>query len=423
MRLLLFFLLVAPAALAQQGWTWTELAPMPEPVANHAVEAGWCGDTLCVFSFAGIDTTKSYTGIHLDTYRYNTLTDAWSTLTDVPDTLGKIAAGASTIQGKIYVAGGYYVFANGSELSSDDLHVFDPETSSWLEDAAPMPTPIDDQVQTVYRDSLLVLATGWSDTGNVNDIQLFDVTTQTWQSASEPPSSTLYTAFGASGAIVGDTLYYLGGVSNTFSANSALRRGDINPEDATDIDWSFSGTSPTVDDTYRAACSTYQDQIVWFGGAGIAYNYDGLAYAGGDGVPPLDRILTYHPASDTWNEILGTPEAVMDLRGVAKVAENQWIICGGMHADQTVSDRTFLLTFDPANHIETIAAPMPWTWVRTEAGVSVSAEMPVEVTVLDVTGRLLHTERAQQVQWPAGTWPIGSFLRLEAAGRVEVVRL
>lgn len=33
----------------------------------------------------------------------------------------------------------------------------------------------------------------------------------------------------------------------------------------------------------------------------------------------------------------------MDLRGIAKLSNNQWIICGGMDSNQVVRARTFLL--------------------------------------------------------------------------------
>ena len=405
--LLLFF---GSFCHAQQGWTWTELPSMPEPVANHAVTEAMSNDTMCVYSFCGIDSSKVYSGIHQRAFKYNTVSQEWTVLAPVPDD-GKIAAGASVIQGKVYVAGGYYVFANGTEFSSDDLHVFDPQTDTWLADAPTIPTPIDDHVQTVYKDSLLMLVTGWSDTGNVNDVQLFDVTTSTWQAANAPPASTVYTAFGPSGAVIGEELFYLGGVSSSFSANSALRKGEINPLDATDISWSYEGQSPTVDDTYRSAATTYLDKIVWVGGAGIAYNFDGLAYSGGAGVPALDRILVYHPASDSWQEILGTPEAIMDLRGLAKVGENQWIVCGGMQGEQEVSDRAFLLTFDPSTSANEIPATLPWTVVRTETTLKVTCNEPCGFEVFEASGRLLlQASPSYSFQVDRTAYPLGSVI-------------
>ena len=99
---------------SQSTFTIEELPPMPEPVANNAVTSAYCGDTLCVYSFCGIDSTKTPQGIHLKAWRFNTVTELWSQLPDVPDDTGngKIAAGASTVGNKIYVIGGYYVEDN-----------------------------------------------------------------------------------------------------------------------------------------------------------------------------------------------------------------------------------------------------------------------------------------------------------------------
>tara|TARA_B110000046_G_scaffold179565_1_gene208960 strand:+ start:617 stop:829 length:213 start_codon:yes stop_codon:yes gene_type:complete len=37
----------------------------------------------------------------------------------------------------------------------------------------------------------------------------------------------------------------------------------------------------------------------------------------------------------------------MDLRGIAQISSNEWVICGGMEADQYVSNKTYLLPYDP----------------------------------------------------------------------------
>jgi hypothetical protein len=37
----------------------------------------------------------------------------------------------------------------------------------------------------------------------------------------------------------------------------------------------------------------------------------------------------------------------MDLRGIAQITPTSWIICGGMETGQTVTNRAFLLEFDP----------------------------------------------------------------------------
>ena len=80
----------------------TEMSPMPERVTNNAVVEGFVSGVPYVYSFAGLDSTKNYNGIHLRSFRYNTQTDVWESIAPLPDTLGKIATSANRIDDIIY---------------------------------------------------------------------------------------------------------------------------------------------------------------------------------------------------------------------------------------------------------------------------------------------------------------------------------
>ena len=114
-----------------------EIGVLPEPISNNAQCSGYLNGVSYIYSFGGIDSTKTSQGIHLRSYRYNTNTNVSDQLPDLPDTLGKIAAGASRIGDTIYIAGGYHVFPNGSELSSNKLHRFDIASNSFMADGPP----------------------------------------------------------------------------------------------------------------------------------------------------------------------------------------------------------------------------------------------------------------------------------------------
>ena len=344
--LLLFFPTIT---FSQTGWTWTELNSMPERISNNAVTQGVDGSgNINVYSFSGIDSTKLYSGINLKSYRYNVTTAIWDTIASLPDTEGKIAAGASTIKNKIYIIGGYHVNANGSEVSSAKVHVYDPINNAYLLDGADIPVAIDDHVQVVWRDSLIYVITGWSNNNNVPDVQIYDPANDNWLVGTATPNITQYKMFGASGVIIGDTIYYNGGVTSGFSFNatSYLRMGVIDPIDPTVITWSQLQDNPGGNG-YRMAATKYNNRCFWIGGAGTAYNYDGIAYNGSGGVEPHSRILTYQKYWNMWFEGLGSPYGIMDLRGIAQITPTSWIICGGMETGQTVTDRAFLLEFDP----------------------------------------------------------------------------
>lgn len=344
----LFCILFSSAQLfAQYSFTWLDLPPMPVRVSNNAVASAFDGNSTCVYSFGGIDSTKAYSGIHRKSFKYHVGTQHWQQIPDLPDTLGKIASAASVVKNKIYIIGGYHVFQNGNETSSNKVHIFNPLSNQFEADGANIPVPIDDHVQVVWRDSLIFVVTGWSNTGNVADVQIYNPALNTWTSGTPVPNSTLYKAFGASGVIIGDTIYYNGGVKtgSEFVATPFLRKGIINPFDPTQISW-FQETNNPGASEYRSAAASFQQHLFWIGGAGTAYNYDGIAYNGTGGVQALNRILAYDASTEQWTENNNQPVSVMDLRGIAQVSSNSWIIAGGMTTNQTVSNYVHLLRLE-----------------------------------------------------------------------------
>lgn len=342
--ILLFF----TQGFSQKMWTWEELAPMPEKTSNNAVVEGDVSGEKYVYSFGGIGETKSSSTIHNRSYRMKVSNNVWEQIPDLPGTPRKIAMGASYVKGKIYVMGGYSVSSKGAEKSYDSVHIYDPILNDFIKQGMPIPTPIDDHVQAVWRDSLIILVTGWSNTQNVPDVMLYDPTFDSWQIGTSVPSNTTYQSFGASGSIVGDTIYYHGGASmgGSFPAQSYLRKGVIDPLDPTNITWTQEEDSPG-EALYRSAAVNYQNRVMWIGGSPISYNYNGIAYNGTGGVEPTTRILSFFADEKKWEEYLYQDEELMDLRGIAQLSETTWVTCGGMLAGQTVTDKVFKLTFDP----------------------------------------------------------------------------
>ena len=332
---------------SQTAFTWTVLPFMPEPVSNNAVTSAYSGDTLCIYSFAGIDTSKSPNGIHNKSFKYNTISQQWTELPPLPDGLTRIAAGASTVSNKIYIIGGYHVFENFNEESLDFVHVFDPESNTFLPDAAPLPTRIDDHVQSVWRDSLIFVITGWSQNTNVANVQIFNPALNEWTSGTSVPNNNFYKAFGASGDFIGDTVYYNGGavIGGSFPGTAQLRIGVVNPENPSEITWSIGEENPGSKG-YRMGSISLGNKVFWIGGGGQTYNFDGIAYNGSEIVEPLERIMHYDPITFSWTLSEGTPYNVMDMRGVAKVSDSSFIICGGMTTGAKVSDATYLIEVD-----------------------------------------------------------------------------
>lgn len=332
----------SPLLLLAQAWTITPQAPLPERITNNAVVEGYVGTTPYIYSFGGLDSTKVYSGIHLRAYRYNTLTDIWDTLPPLPDTLGKIAISANRVKDKLYIIGGYHVFANGNERSSNKVHIFDPATNSYLPDGAPVPTPIDDQTQCVWRDSLIYVVTGWNNTGNTSRVQIYNPSSDTWSAGTPVPNNSIYKSFGSSGAIVGDTIYYFSGASMSgfFNIQFFFRKGVINPNNPTQITWTYFSWNNARG--YRTAAVSALGRVFWFGGSGVTYNYNGIAYNGTGGVSPNGQIITYQPSTGLFRQELGYA-LPMDLRGIGTINDTTHYLVGGMLGGQQVSRQTLRL--------------------------------------------------------------------------------
>ncbi len=325
-----------------QAQTITQLANMPEPVSNQAIAYAEANEKGYVYSFSGIDETKLFSGIHKRAFKYDIENDTWQTIDPLPTGNGRIAAGASLVKDKIYIIGGYEVFEDGGEISVDLVHVFDPVTDTYLPDAPPIPVPIDDHIQAVWRDSLIYVVTGWSDVTNVPDVQIFDPSRNAWQVGTSVPNTNTYKVFGSSGSIVGDTIYYSGGVriiGGSFASSNVIRKGVINSDNPTEITWSHKTNFSALG--YRMGAAVWNNtRPIWLGGSADAYNFDGVSFIFGTGVEPYQRILELTPETNDL-EVTSLDLPIMDIREIAQVDPSTVIVCGGMAPGQNVTNSTY----------------------------------------------------------------------------------
>ena len=344
MKKLLVALILFPVFAFAQYFESTTLATLPEPVSNNTICGIATENGFKIYSFGGINNTKSYDGIHDKVFCYNSETNAWTEIGNLPDGGGRIAAGASTIKDKIYVVGGYEVFANGNEKSFTQNHVFDVQADTFMQNAAPLPLAIDDHVQAVWRDSLLFVITGWSNTTNRSDVQIFNPSTDTWGKGTDVPDNNDYKVFGGSGTIIGDTIFYLGGarLGSSFPATRYFRKGVINPNNPTEITWS--GFMQSEAKGYRMAAINNGGTPLWFGGSLTTYNYDGVAYNGSGPVASRNRVIKYDFEKGELEEISSLTTKIMDLRGAYVVGRDSFIVAGGMLDGTIVTDSVFLIT-------------------------------------------------------------------------------
>ena len=322
-----------------KNWKITALKNLPIKTTNQAVCEGFIDSKAFLYSFGGLDSTKQHSGIHNLSYRYNVEANSWEEISSIPDTLGKIASAASRINDTIYIIGGYHVFADGREKSSDKVHRFNIKNNSFFDDGTPIPIPIDDHVQAIWKDSLIYVVTGWSNVKNIPDVQIYNPSNNTWSIGSSIPNNNIYKSFGSSGTIIGDTIFYFGGASmgKNYPIQNYLRKGIINANKPTEITW----TAKIIDTLvtgYRMAATEVNNMPFWIGGSTTTYNYNAIAYNKSGNVNPVNRSFYLKNGRLVTNFENKFP---MDLRGIAEINDSVKYIVGGIEKNQKVSNKVY----------------------------------------------------------------------------------
>ncbi|AMC10108.1 hypothetical protein Lupro_02070 [Lutibacter profundi] len=343
---LLFFILLLGCSkkpLTKLSLSVHQVATAPEPVTNNAVSAAFIKGIPYIFSFGGLDSTKLYSGINQRNYRYNVKNNTWLQLPNLPDTLGKIASAATLIKDTIYIMGGYHVFKDGTEVSSNKVHRYAIKSNRFLTDGTPIPIPIDDHVQTVWRDSLIYIITGWSQKENIPNVQIYNPFKNSWQVGTSVPNNYKFKVFGANGIISKDTIYYFGGAAmgEFFPIQLRLRKGVINPKQPTNIIWSSIELDSTFS-SYRMAATIVKNSPHFIGGSTSSYNYNGIAYDKNKISIPNNADFYYinGKLKKAYNKLLP-----MDLRGIASINDTVQYIYGGMKENNKVSNSILKLAW------------------------------------------------------------------------------
>lgn len=410
---------------------WESRSPMPTKRANMATASIAIGDTTWIYTFMGIDSTKACgSGIRLESYKYNTVTDVWSVIAPVPDTQGRLAASAHGIDGKVYLVGGYKVYSSCGEFTSPRVDIYDPITDSWsLGDS--MAVPVDDHVQVNYKDSLLILVSGWSGSTNVRNVQVYDIGLDTWSQSNLVPGPGL---FGHCGALVEDTLMYMDGVriqGFNFVLINQVNKGVIDPTDFSNITWTAVGMHPG-DKVYRGGGFSYGDRALFTGGTNNAYNIDGIGY---NNQPSVEsgRTFGYHFPTGNWEEYTHNPDSVMDVRQIVPVGEDQFYVVGGMSANQAVTNSVSVFVVDTATVGTDLSLEDGFDLEMALSNIGNAHQIQldlhtvdqVDLQIVDLTGRLIATRRIDgfgRHQFPLAEWLPGltsGTYALVAAGDTE----
>ena len=321
--------------------------PLPAPVSNNAVASVKSRGALLLFSFMGIGPKKTWDAVTNVAYSLDPDSGKWAELRPVPGTSGRLAASAVGAREHVFLFGGYVIDAQGGETTLSDVDVYEPLTDRWFR-AEDIPIPVDDSVAGVYRDRYIYLVSGWSKTDAVRDVQLYDAQKNKWSQVT-PISGT--PVFGHSGALVGDTIVYVGGAYKNptgnqpkYVASDECWMGKIDHHDPSKIQWSKLPNHPGAARYRIAAGGSEKDQMIYFsGGTNNPYNYNGIGYDGKLSEPsPVN--FAFNLRSSKWETIdANTPNPTMDHRGLVVIPEGL-VIMGGMEKGAQVTPRVTILS-------------------------------------------------------------------------------
>ncbi|NVM78863.1 N-acetylneuraminic acid mutarotase [Duganella sp. SG902] len=315
----------------------TALAQADAPVARANWAVARAGDR--VYTFFGLGPGKTHADIERDVHALDLRSGQWRKVGDIPVAQGRLASAALTVGGKVYLIGGYTVSPSGEEVSTPEVMRFLPD-SGRFETETTMPVPVDDSVTMPWRERWIVLVSGWHDQANVADVQLYDTQTKQWLAATPYPGAPV---FGHAGGLAGDTMVICDGVTaakgadgkNAFAITNACWQGTLDPRQPARIGWRQLPAHPGTP-LYRAGAVGDGGRIVFAGGSGRPYNYNGIGY---DKLPaePSDAVFSFNPQTQTWQRHAPLPQAGMDFRGLVPLGDGAYGLFGGMRAHQQVS--------------------------------------------------------------------------------------
>jgi N-acetylneuraminic acid mutarotase len=328
-----------PFVLLLSGFVFAAVAPtlepLPNPIANNAITSMKVRGDLYIFSLMGIGAERNWRAVSNKAYMYDNDSGGWTELNAVPGTTGRIAAMAEAENGRVYLMGGAVVDASGNETPVSDLNIYTMDAQEWLR-GADLPVGVADAVVGSYRDRIYVIG-GRSRTGPVNDVQVYDPESNSWQNATPSPGASV---FGHAGAILGDTIVYVDGAASAKGEiSNACWLGKIDRKNLLKITWSKLPEHPGTPAFRTAAGASQRDDKIYFvGGTASVTNHksEGLD---GKLAEPLATSFAFNVKSNAW-EMISThvPHPTMGNHTII-TSEQGLVIVGGTEADGKVSPR------------------------------------------------------------------------------------
>lgn len=314
--------------------------PLPAPVSLNAVTGFRTHSQFLVFSFMGVGAKREPDAITAESNVLDLNGAGWSAIKPVPGTTGRIAAMAASLRSNVFVLGGYVVDTHAHGSAVPDVSQYEPHANRWLREAD-IPVAVGDAVIGTYQDRYIYLVGGRGNSGPVSDVQVFDVEKNKWSAATPLPGGAV---FGHSGALVEDTIVYVGGATrgtategSRYVLSSECWMGKIDHHDHNKIQWSKLPNHPGAANFHIAAGGSEKDRMIYFaGGADAIYDLKGMG-ADGKPVEPSPLLFAFNLHTGKWETINeNTPNPLMDESTLIVTSEGLLVV-GGMAKGQQVT--------------------------------------------------------------------------------------
>jgi len=319
---------------------------LPAPVSLNAVTGFRTHSQFLVFSFMGLGAKREPDAITAESHVLDLNGAGWSAVKPVPGIAGRIAAMAASVRSTVLVLGGYVVDAHARGTAVPDVSLYEPHANRWLRESD-IPVPVGDAVIGTYQDRYIYLVGGRGNDGPASDVQVYDVEKNKWSAATPLAGAAV---FGHSGALVEDTIVYVGGATKSAASDgpryvlsTECWMGKIDHHDHRKIQWSKLPDHPGTANFHIAAGGSEKDRMIYFaGGAGSLYDLKGIG-ADGKPVEPSPFLFAFDVHSGKWETISESiPTPVMDESSLIVTSEGLLVV-GGMEKAQQVTARVTVL--------------------------------------------------------------------------------
>jgi N-acetylneuraminic acid mutarotase len=319
----------------RNSWKRTSVIQIPMTV-NVLVGLAVTSDDPTLLDSATLDN------VQVVSQKPSTKLAGWRTVAAAP--LGLYESASATVNGKLYVFGGFYSEQTQATAQSD---VYDPATDTW--------TRIADMPFVVTHSGVAVVGTdvyfaggflgdwfGPSGTDQTDQVIKYDTLTDTWSNIAPLPASR------AAGGLVliGQQLHFFGGTDE-------FVQHDMSDQ------WVYDLTNPAAGWVSKAPMPDPRDHFGYTVLNGMIYAVGGEHLT--DETQGNDsEVDQYNPATDTWTQVAPLPLALSHIHTNTLVINNRIVIFGGSANGDTAP--TFLAnisSYNPKRNRWTALAPLP----------------------------------------------------------------